>query len=145
MFYECSATLVVSSSLEPMDCSPPGFSVHGIIPARILEWVVNFLFQRIFQTQGLNLSLLCLLHWQAHPLPLEPPGKPILWVVCSCVGQTGIRVKELVAQSCPTLWDSMDCLSCVQLFGTHGLQPTRLLCPWDPPGKNTGMGCHSFL
>ena len=25
----------------------------------------------------------------------------------------------------------------------HGLQPTRLLCPWDFPGKNTGVGCHS--
>ena len=24
---------------DPMDCSPPGFSVHGIIQARILEWV----------------------------------------------------------------------------------------------------------
>ena len=24
----------------------------------------------------------------------------------------------------------------------HGLQPTRLLCPWDSPGKNTGVGCH---
>ena len=23
----------------------------------------------------------------------------------------------------------------------HGLQPTRLLCPWDSPGKSTGMGC----
>ena len=27
----------------------------------------------------------------------------------------------------------------------HGLQPTRLLCPWDSPGKNTGAGCHFFL
>ena len=27
----------------------------------------------------------------------------------------------------------------------HGLWPTRLLCPWDSPGKNTGMGCHSLL
>ena len=27
----------------------------------------------------------------------------------------------------------------------HGLQPTRLLCPWDSPGKNTGVGCHAFL
>ena len=27
----------------------------------------------------------------------------------------------------------------------HGLQPTRLLCPWDSPGKNTGMGCHFLL
>ena len=27
----------------------------------------------------------------------------------------------------------------------HGLQPARLLCPWDSPGKNTGVGCHAFL
>ena len=24
----------------------------------------------------------------------------------------------------------------------HELKPTRLLCPWDSPGKNTGVGCH---
>ena len=30
-------------------------------------------------------------------------------------------------QSCPTLYDPMD---------------TRLLCPWDSPGRNTGVGCH---
>ena len=35
-----------------------------------------------------------------------------------------------VAQSCPTLC---------------GLYPTRLLCPWDFPGKNTGAGCHALL
>ena len=27
----------------------------------------------------------------------------------------------------------------------HGLQPTRLLRPWDFPGKSTGVGCHCFL
>ena len=27
----------------------------------------------------------------------------------------------------------------------HGLQPTRLLCPWDFPGKSTGVGCHCLL
>ena len=31
------------------------------------------------------------------------------------------------------------------LFETHGLQPTRLLIPWDFPGKNIGMGCHFLL
>ena len=39
---------------DPMDCGPPGSSVHGIFQARILEWVA------IFPTQRLNL---CLLHW----------------------------------------------------------------------------------
>ena len=27
----------------------------------------------------------------------------------------------------------------------HRRQPTRLHCPWDSPGKNTGVGCHSLL
>ena len=27
----------------------------------------------------------------------------------------------------------------------HGLLPTRLLCPWNSPDKNTGVGCHSLL
>ena len=27
----------------------------------------------------------------------------------------------------------------------HGLYPTRIVCLWDSPGKNTGVGNHSFL
>ena len=27
----------------------------------------------------------------------------------------------------------------------HGLQPARLLCPWNSLGKNTGVGSHSLL
>ena len=34
---------------------------------------------------------------------------------------------------------------CVQLFVPHRLYPTRLFCPWDSPGKNTGVGCHALL
>ena len=30
-------------------------------------------------------------------------------------------------------------------LGPRGLWPTRLLCPWDSPGKNTGVGGHSLL
>ena len=37
-------------------------------------------------------------------------------------------------QSCPTLCNPMDCSP-----------PVRLLCPWDSPGKNTGVGGHSLL
>ena len=28
---------------------------------------------------------------------------------------------------------------------THRQEPTRLLCPWDSPGKSTGVGCHCLL
>ena len=30
-------------------------------------------------------------------------------------------------------------------LGPHRLQPARLLCPWDSPGKNTGVSCHALL
>ena len=30
-------------------------------------------------------------------------------------------------------------------LGRYGLKPTRLLCLWDFPGKNTGVGCHFLL
>ena len=35
-------------------------------------------------------------------------------------------------------------LSRVQLFATHGLYPARLLCPWNSPGENTGVGSQPF-
>ena len=34
-----ASRLVVSDLFHPMDCSPPGFSVHGIFQARMLEWI----------------------------------------------------------------------------------------------------------
>ena len=34
----CKVASVVSDSFDPMDHSPPGSSVHGIIQAGILEW-----------------------------------------------------------------------------------------------------------
>ena len=34
---------------------------------------------------------------------------------------------------------------CSTLSDPHGLQPTRLPCPWDSPGNNTGVGCHFLL
>ena len=35
----CVSRSVMSDSFHPVDCSPPGSSVHGILQARILEWV----------------------------------------------------------------------------------------------------------
>ena len=36
-------------------------------------------------------------------------------------------------------------LSHVQLFVTSWTEPARLLCPWDFPGKNSGVGCRFLL
>ena len=56
---------------NPMDCSPPGFSVHRIFQARILEWVATSS-SRI--SSWLRHPTLCLLHWQADSLPLSHLG-----------------------------------------------------------------------
>ena len=37
--YQSASCSVVSDSFDPVDCSPPGSSVQGILHARILEWV----------------------------------------------------------------------------------------------------------
>ena len=53
----CTKSLQSWTTLsDPMYCSLPGSSVHGIFQARILEWVARglLLFQGIFLTQGLN-------------------------------------------------------------------------------------------
>ena len=62
---------------NPMDCSLPGSSVHGIFQARSTGVGYHFLLQGIFLTQGLNVPLLRLLLWQVDSLPLVPPGKPL--------------------------------------------------------------------
>ena len=47
-----------STLCDPIDCSPPGSSVLGILQARILEWGGHSLLQGIFLTQGSNPGLL---------------------------------------------------------------------------------------
>ena len=57
----CCFRIVAQSSptpYAPLDCSPPGSSVHGISQARVLEWGSHSLLQGIFPTQGSNPGLL---------------------------------------------------------------------------------------
>ena len=68
--------LVAQSCLtlcDPMDCSLPGSSVHGILQARILEWV-TIPFYRGSSDPGIEPRSPEL---QADSLLSEPPGKPI--------------------------------------------------------------------
>ena len=67
----CSIISVVSDSLRPMDYSPPRSSVHGILQARVLEWVA-ILFARDVSDPGTELGSPV---FQVDSLPSEPPGK----------------------------------------------------------------------
>ena len=57
---------------DPMDYSLPGFSVHGILQVRILQWVA-VLFSRRSSHPGIELGSSA---FQADSLPSEQPGKP---------------------------------------------------------------------
>ena len=74
---------------DPIDGSPPGSLVPGILQERTLGWV------------AISFSSAWKWRWS----------------------------RSVVSNS---LWP-------------HGLQPTRLLHPWDFPGKSTGVGCHCLL
>ena len=67
--------LVVQSCLtlcDPMDCSPPGSSVHGILQTRILKWVAILFSRGSSQPRDQTRSPVL----QADSLPSESPGKP---------------------------------------------------------------------
>ena len=73
-----------------------------------------------------------------NPIDGSPPGSPIPGILQA-------RTLEWVAISFSNAWKwevKVKSLSHIWLLATHGLQTTRLLCPWDFPGKSTGVGCH---
>ena len=84
------------------------------------------------------------------PIDDSPPGSPV-------PGTLQARTLEWVAISFSNAWKwkvKVKLLSRVRPSVTpwtaafqwpHGLQPSRLLHPWDFPGKSTGVGCHCLL
>ena len=71
------------------------------------------------------------------PIDGSPPGSPVPGILQA-------RTVEWVAISFSSAWKwkvKVKSRSRVRLFGPHGLQPTRLLHPWNFPGKSTGVGC----
>ena len=73
----CSTSSVVSNFLWPMDCSPPGSSVHGILWARILEWVAMLSSKGSSQPRDWTQSS-CVASIAGTFFTTEPPGKPCL-------------------------------------------------------------------
>ena len=70
----CSVTSVMSLC-GPVDCSPPGSSVHGTLQVRILEWVAMPFFRE--SSQPRDWTLLHLLHCRQIFYPLSHLGSPL--------------------------------------------------------------------
>ena len=89
-----------------MDCNLPGSSIHGIFWARILEWVAISFSRR------------------ASP-PTEQTWVPRIADRHFTVWANREVLKVLVAQSCPTLWNTLDCSPPVS--SVHGILQARIL------------------
>ena len=75
------------------------------------------------------------------PIDGSPPSSPIPGILQA-------RTLEWVAISFSNAWKLKWKWSCSNVSDPqrpHGLQPSRLLHPWDFPGKSTGVGCHCLL
>ena len=148
---------------DPMDCSLPGFSVHGILQARILEWVaISFSTAWKWKVKVKSISCVWLLatpwtaaypalpsmgfsrqeYWSGLPLP-SPKNKLGRWNRSSGFSHVTLKLKYFQWQ----YWAIVCCLvaKLSDSLWPDWLQPARLLCPWDFPGKDTGVGCHFLL
>ena len=75
------------------------------------------------------------------PIDGSPPGSPSLRF-CRQEHWSGLPFPSPMHESEKWKW-SRSVVSDSER--PHGLQPPRLLCPWDFPGKSTGVGCHCLL
>ena len=151
-----------------MDCSLPGSSVHGVSQAKVLEWVAIAFsrgsFQPREQTHISCIGRWILYHWAAREIPLNS----YMLLLLSRSSRVRLCATPYMAahQAPPSLgfsrqehWRGLPFSSPMheseKWTGSrsvvsdssqpHGLQPTRLLRPWDFPGKSIGVGCHFHL
>ena len=75
------------------------------------------------------------------PIDGSPPGSPVPGILHART-LDGLPFPSPMHESEKWKW-SHSVVSDSSRF--HGLQPTRLLRPWDFPGKNTGVGCYFLL
>ena len=96
---------------NPIDCSLPGSSVHRDSPGKNTEVGCHALLQGNFPIQRSNLSLFCLLHWQAGSLPLAPPGINFLSV---CIVMSECKLCQTKRRSLISSW--IRCLFTYQIY-----------------------------
>ena len=148
---------------DPINYSPPGSSIHGILQAKILGPVAIPSLEHL-PNPGVKPAFLAL---QAESLPSEPQGKPLLLLLshfsrvqlCATPHTAAHQVPPPLGFSRQEHWSGLPFPPPMHesekwkwsrpvmsnSSRPHGLQPTRLLHPWDFPGKSTGVGCHCLL
>ena len=114
---------------NPMDCSLPRLLSPRDSPGKNTGVGCHALLQGIFLTQGSNLHLLHLLHWQAGSLALVPPGKPKLGI--TGIGKTATWAAKQGWDAGGGVWWWWPCLKasgCLPLFLLSMPRPQSTQC-----------------
>ena len=104
---------------------------------RVCDWTSSINFSVLLPTTTFTVLLLLLSHFSHVRLCVTPSlgfSRQEHW--------SGLPFPSPMQKSEKWKW-SRSVLS--DSLRPHGLQPTRLLHPWDFPGKSTGVGCHCLL
>ena len=85
-----------------------------------------------------------ILTWNQNPTLILVHARPSHYSVCaSFLHYILVSATVLVkSKSCVCVCVSHSVVS--DSLQPHGLWPTKLLCPWNSPGNNTGVGCHDL-
>ena len=129
--YCCSVAKSCLTLCNPMDCSTLGFSPSPRVCTS--SWPLHRGCRSTISS-SVSLFSFCL---QSFP---ASGSFPVSWLFTP-------GDKSTHAHACVCTRECTPCVHSVlsNYFQPLGPQPTRLLCPWDFPGKNTVVGCHFFL
>ena len=137
------------SDATSLSSSPAGFPLHGCPECCFSKYFMAdslIFFKSLRKYHCLNETSLFAIFWILYLL--SPPklyGETLIYN-CDSFRRWGPWEVMRSWGWGPHKWEC--CLvaqSCLTLLQPHGLQSTWLLCPWDFPGKNTGVGCHALL
>ena len=161
--------------IQPMDCGPSGSSLRGISQARILGVGYHFQFPVLFLPFCRAEFLHTITFLQPEKSSFKIFCRTDLMVVnslsiCSswniftllsfgraffldrwCTGDSLLLwhfIDVAVSSALLCFWWASESVSRWVMSDSlrpHGLWLARLLCPWNSPGKNTGVGCRALL
>ena len=119
-----------------------GFQSHSAKSLCFLSFAVSFsIFQLSLLTALLRYPAPILLCWWDHWPTLESEGYPVHMIIQELLLHCGPSVGVLACVCVCVLSHSVVSNS----LSLYGLQHARILCPCNPPGKNTGICCHALL
>ena len=110
-------------------CQHPEVVLWSLLRVEMFFWWI------LGRESGLPILFLCHLRTTSQFFNLVQPRKMGRWIV-------HIRIPKTLLKVIKGNWKS---LSRVLLFATPWTVACWFLCPWNSPGKNTGLGCHSLL